>query len=74
MAMDRATTEPVKFRQCPICATVLPAGKFEVVTRRGVFLRGLPQSMRRCPDCGYTGYSQDFKSLGYWAARGHDEG
>jgi hypothetical protein len=50
-----------RYRQCPVCRKVMPAGEFGIVNYHGAHWHDKGGSMRRCSGCGYTGFTQDFK-------------
>jgi len=50
-----------RYRRCPVCRKVMPAGELGIVNYHGSHWHDKGGSMRRCPGCGYTGFTQDFE-------------
>lgn len=59
-----------RYRQCPVCCGVFPAGKLGIVNWHGRHWHVQGGSMRRCPKCRYTGFTQDFKVVGHGVKKG----
>lgn len=50
-----------RYRICPGCHTKMPAGELKVINYHGNHWHSVGGSMRKCPYCGHTGFTQDFK-------------
>jgi len=48
-------------RSCPVCDSMFPAGKLRVLRYGGGHYHQHGGSLRRCPNCGHKGFTQDFK-------------
>lgn len=60
--------QPYRYRRCPECGVVFPAGKLGVANIHGHHwhqMRG-QGSIRRCPNCGFQGFTQQFPALFPW--------
>jgi len=49
---------PYRYRRCPSCKIILPAGRFPVLRFGGGWGKGT--QARRCPSCGFKGASYTF--------------
>jgi hypothetical protein len=49
-----------RYRRCPECRATFPGGQLKPL-RYGVAWRKKGGGLRRCPECGHTGFTQDFK-------------
>ena len=50
-----------RYRKCPKCAEVFPAGKLGILNYHGNHYHKWGGSLRKCMYCGHTGFTQDFK-------------
>ena len=50
-----------RFRECPGCHKVMPAGELRIINYHGRHWHGKGGSMRRCPACGKVDFTQAFR-------------
>jgi hypothetical protein len=50
-----------RWRRCPSCRAVRPAGQFTMLTYRKTSWNDTAKRGRRCPNCGHTGPGFTFK-------------
>lgn len=50
-----------RYRECPECHQTMPAGKLGIVNYYGAHWHPKGGSKRKCPYCGYVGFTQEFK-------------
>lgn len=50
-----------RYRQCPECGEVMPAGELAIINYYGTHWHGKGGSKRKCPYCGHVDFTQGFK-------------
>ncbi len=50
-----------RYRRCPRCLSVFPGGQLRVLRYGEGHYHKRGGSLRRCPNCGHKGFTQDFK-------------
>src|SRR3972149_11456905 len=55
-----AAMSAYRFRRCRSCGSVFPGGQLEVLRLGSGHWHQRGGSLRRCPRCGRTGFTQDF--------------
>jgi uncharacterized Zn finger protein len=51
---------PYRYRRCPECRATFPAGELRVLRYGAGHYHKKGGSLRRCPECGHTGFTQAF--------------
>jgi len=56
-----------RYRRCPTCQRVFPAGKLRILnySSSARHYHKYGGSLRKCPFCGKTGFTQDFKVVSF---------
>lgn len=56
-------TGPYRYRRCPSCRGVFPAGELRPLRFGAGHWHSKGGSLRRCPKCGKTGFTQSFPTV-----------
>ncbi len=52
-----------RYRVCPSCHKVMPAGELKIINYHGVHWHDKGGSKRKCPYCGHVDFTQGFKVI-----------